>query len=67
MAFIAKLLKQKGMTVLAEYSELKQPWSVNRRSCQRSFLQQHPDIAEGYLKGEIEGMAFASRQKTNRQ
>jgi NitT/TauT family transport system substrate-binding protein len=55
----SKLLKQKGMTILAEASELKQPLVSQSTVMPRAFLQQHPDIAESYLKGEIEGIAFA--------
>ena len=29
----------------------------------RAFLQQYPEIAEGYLRGEIEGIAFAVAPK----
>ena len=59
----SKLLKQKGMTILAESSELKQPLVSQSTIVPRAFLQQHPDIAEGYLKGEIEGIAFATAPK----
>ena len=46
----SKVLKQKGMTILAESSELKQPLVSQSTIVPRAFLQQHPDIAEGYLK-----------------
>ena len=59
----SKVLKQKGMTILAESSELKQPLVSQSTIVPRAFLQQHPDIAEGYLKGEIEGIAFATAPK----
>lgn len=59
----SKVLKQKGMTILAESSELKQPLVSQSTVVPRAFLQQHPDIAEGYLKGEIEGIAFATAPK----
>ena len=59
----SKLLKQKGMNILAEYSELKQPLVSQSTIVPRAFLQQYPDIAEGYLKGEIEGIAFAVAPK----
>ena len=59
----SKLLKQKGMNILAESSELKQPLVSQSTIMPRAFLQQHPDIAEGYLKGEIEGIAFAVAPK----
>jgi len=59
----SKVLKQKGMTILAESSELKQPLVSQSTIVPRAFLQQHPDIAEGYLKVEIEGIAFATAPK----
>ena len=59
----SKLLKQKGMNILAEYSELKQPLVSQSTIVPRAFLQQYPDIAEGYLKGEVEGIAFAVAPK----
>ena len=59
----SKVLKQKGMIILAESSELKQPLVSQSTIVPRAFLQQHPDIAEGYLKGEIEGIAFATAPK----
>jgi NitT/TauT family transport system substrate-binding protein len=59
----SKVLKQKGMNILAEASELKQPLVSQSTIMPRAFLQQHPDIAEGYLKGEIEGIAFAVAPK----
>ena len=55
----SKLLKQKGMTILAESRELTQPLVSQSTIVPRAFLQQYPDVAEGYLKGEIEGIAFA--------
>jgi NitT/TauT family transport system substrate-binding protein len=64
--FYSKWLKQKGMTVLADYTELKQPLVSQSMVVQRSFLQQHPEVAESYLKAEIEGVAFgvAPKNKT---
>ncbi len=52
-----------GVQILAESSELKQPLVSQSTIVPRAFLQQHPDIAEGYLKGEIEGIAFATAPK----
>ena len=60
--FYNKLLKQKGMTVLADYTELKQPLVSQSMVVQRSFLQ-HPEVAENYLKAEIEGMEFGVAPK----
>ena len=51
------------MTILAESSDLKQPLVSQSTIMSNSFLRQHPDIAEGYLKGEIEGIAFATAPK----
>jgi NitT/TauT family transport system substrate-binding protein len=62
-SFYSKWLKQKGMTILADYSELKQPLVSQSMVVQRIFLQQHGDIAENYLKSEIEGVAFAVAPK----
>ena len=59
----SKLLKQKGMNILAESGDLKQPLVSQSTIVPRSFLQQYPDVAEGYLKGEIEGIAFAVAPK----
>jgi len=59
----SKLLKQKGMNILAESGEMKQPLVSQSTIVPRAFLQQYPDIAEGYLKGEIEGIAFATAPK----
>src|SRR4029450_6451005 len=59
----SKLLKQKGMNILAEAGELKQPLVSQSTIVPRAFLQQYPEVAEGYLKGEIEGIAFAVAPK----
>src|SRR5262245_11724857 len=59
----SKLLKQKGMNILAEAGDLKQPLVSQSTIVPGPFLQQHPDVAEGYLKGEIEGIAFAVAPK----
>jgi ABC-type nitrate/sulfonate/bicarbonate transport system substrate-binding protein len=61
--FYSKWLKQKGMTILADYTELKQPLVSQSMIVQRSFLQQHPEVAENYLKAEIEGLAFGVAPK----
>jgi NitT/TauT family transport system substrate-binding protein len=59
----SKLLKQKGMNILAESSELKQPLVSQSTIVPHVLLRQYPDIAEGYLKSEIEGIAFAVAPK----
>ena len=59
----SKLLKQKGMNIIAESNEMKQPLVSQSTIVPDAFLQKHPDVAEGYLKGEIEGIAFAVAPK----
>ena len=59
----SKVLKQKGMNILAEYSELKQPLVSQSTVVPGAFLQKYPEVAEGYLKSEIEGIAFAVAPK----
>lgn len=59
----SKVLKQKGMNILAESNELKQPLVSQSTIMPNSFLRQHSDIAEGYVKGEVEGIAFATAPK----
>ena len=59
----SKVLKQKGMNILAEYSELKQPLVSQSTVVPGAFLQKYPEVAEGYLKGEIEGIAFSVAPK----
>ena len=59
----SKALKQRGLTILADYSELKQPLVSQSTVVPRAFLQQRPDAVEGYLKAEIEAVAFAVAPK----
>jgi ABC-type nitrate/sulfonate/bicarbonate transport system substrate-binding protein len=54
-----KQLKQKGMTVLAEYSDLKAPLVSQAVVVPGPLLQQRPEVAENYIKGELEALAFA--------
>ncbi len=61
--FYANYLKAKGMTILADYTELKQPLVSQSTVVQRAFLQQREDVIESYLKAEIEAMAFACGPK----
>jgi ABC-type nitrate/sulfonate/bicarbonate transport system substrate-binding protein len=58
-----KQLKQKGMTVLGEYTDLKAPLVSQAVVLPGSLLQQRPDIAENYIKGEIEALAFSLAPK----
>ncbi|HET7004871.1 MAG TPA: ABC transporter substrate-binding protein, partial [Candidatus Binatia bacterium] len=59
----SKLLKSKGMNIIAESHEMKQPLVSQSTIMPNTFLRQHPDIAEGYVKGEVEGIAFATAPK----
>ena len=52
-------LKQKGMTILGEYTDLKALFVGQAMAVPTTLLQQHPDVVESYLKGEIEALAFS--------
>jgi ABC-type nitrate/sulfonate/bicarbonate transport system substrate-binding protein len=52
-------LKNKGMTVLGEYTELKSLLIGQSMVVPSAMLHQRPDAAEAYLKGEIEALVFA--------
>jgi len=56
-------LKQKGMTILGEYTDLKALFVGQAMAVPATLLQQHPDVAESYLKGEIEALAFSLAPK----
>jgi ABC-type nitrate/sulfonate/bicarbonate transport system substrate-binding protein len=58
-----KQLKQKGMTVLAEYTDLKATLVSQAVVVPGSLLQQRPEVAENYIKGELEALAFALAPK----
>ena len=58
-----KQLKAKGMNVLAEYSDLKASLISQGVVVPGALLQQRPDIAENYIKGEIEALAFSVAPK----
>ncbi len=55
----SRRLKQKGFTVLGEYSDLNQRIVGQAMIVPHPFLQQRPEIVESYLKAEIESLAFA--------
>jgi ABC-type nitrate/sulfonate/bicarbonate transport system substrate-binding protein len=55
----SRRLKQKGFTLLGEYSDLNQRIVGQAMIVPQSFLQKHPEIVEGYLKAEIDALAFA--------
>jgi ABC-type nitrate/sulfonate/bicarbonate transport system substrate-binding protein len=59
----SKWLKQKGMMILADYSELKQSAVSQSTVVPRVILQQRADVIENYLKAEIEGLAFSVAPK----
>ncbi len=58
-----KQLKQKGMTVLGEYTDLKSLLIGQSMVVPSALLQQRPDVAEAYLKGEIEALVFSLAPK----
>ena len=58
-----KQLKQKGMTVLGEYTDLKSLLIGQSMVVPNAMLQQRPDVAEAYLKAEIEALAFSLAPK----
>jgi NitT/TauT family transport system substrate-binding protein len=55
----SKNLRQKGFTVLGESATLTQRIIGQAMVVPQSFLNQHPDIVENYLKAEIEALAFS--------
>src|ERR1051325_3714081 len=59
----SKNLKQKGFTVLGEYSKLTQPIVSQAMVVPQSFLPQRFDVVENYLKAEIEALAFSLAPK----
>ncbi len=58
-----KQLKQKGMTVLGEYTAIVAPLVSQAVVVPGTLLQQRPEIAENYIKGEIEALAFSLAPK----
>jgi len=56
-------LKQKGFTILGEYSDLNQRIIGQAMVAPHVFLNQRGDIVESYLKAEIEALAFALAPK----
>ena len=59
----SKKLKQKGFTILGEYSDLNQRIVGQAMVAPHVFLNQRGDIVENYLKAEIEALAFALAPK----
>ncbi len=59
----SKHLRQKGFTVLGESANLTQRTVGQAMVVPQSFLSQHPDVMENYLKAEIEALAFSVAPK----
>lgn len=59
----SRQLKQKGMTILGEYTDVKTLLVGQTMAVPATLLQQRPEIAESYLKGEIEALAFSLAPK----
>lgn len=59
----SKNLRQKGFTLLGEYSDLTQPIISQAMVVPQSFLSQRPDVVENYLRAEIEALAFSLAPK----
>jgi NitT/TauT family transport system substrate-binding protein len=59
----SKNLRQKGFTLLGEYSDLTQRIIGQAMVVPQSFLTHRPDIVENYLKAEIEALAFSLAPK----
>jgi ABC-type nitrate/sulfonate/bicarbonate transport system substrate-binding protein len=55
----SRRLRQKGLTVLGEYSDLKKPMINQSAMVSSTLLQQRPEIAENFLKAMIESIAFS--------
>jgi NitT/TauT family transport system substrate-binding protein len=58
-----KQAKNRGMNVLGEYTQLKSLLIGQSMVVPSAMLQQHPDAAEAYLKGEIEALIFCLAPK----
>jgi ABC-type nitrate/sulfonate/bicarbonate transport system substrate-binding protein len=59
----SRRLKQKGLTILGDYSDLNKPVLSQAMVVPRPFLQQRGNVVENYLKGEIEALAFSFAPK----
>ena len=58
-----KMAKSRGMSVLGEYTQLKSLLIGQSMVVPSTMLQQRPDVAEAYLKGEIEALVFSLAPK----
>ena len=59
----SRRLKQKGLTILGEYSDLKKPMINQSAMVSSTLMQKNPEIAENFLKAMIESIAFAFAPK----
>jgi ABC-type nitrate/sulfonate/bicarbonate transport system substrate-binding protein len=59
----SRKLKQKGMNIIAEYSEMTKLLAGQSMVVPNRMLQQQGDLAENYLKAEIEGLAYSLAPK----
>ncbi len=58
-----KVAKARGMSVMGEYSQLKSLLIGQSMVVPATMLQQRPDVAEAYLKGELEALVFSLAPK----
>jgi ABC-type nitrate/sulfonate/bicarbonate transport system substrate-binding protein len=58
-----KQAKSRGLSVLGEYHQLKSLLIGQSMVVPSMMLQQRPDVAEAYLKGEIEALVFSLAPK----
>ena len=58
-----KVAKARGMSVMGEYSQLKSLLIGQSMVVPATLLQQRPDVAEAYLKGEIEALVYSLAPK----
>src|SRR5262245_53281658 len=59
----SRQLKQEGMTILGEFTDVKTLLVGQTMAVPATLLQQRPDVAESYLKGELEALAFSLAPK----
>jgi NitT/TauT family transport system substrate-binding protein len=59
----SRKLKQKGMNILGEYTEMTKLLAGQSMVVPNRMLQQQGDLAENYLKAEIEALAFSLAPK----
>ena len=59
----SKQLRAKGFNLIGEYSDLKSAIVGQAMVVPQAFLTRHGDIAENYLKSEVEALSFAMAPK----